>query len=48
MVVMLIIPLTLTVITSFGQRDADGNVIYTFTLENYWRLLGFTEKGRLG
>jgi spermidine/putrescine transport system permease protein len=33
------------VITSFGQRDADGNVIYTFTLENYWRLLGFTEEG---
>lgn len=45
MLVMLVIPLTLTVITSFGQRDADGNVIYTFTLENYWRLLGFTETG---
>ncbi|MBK8795531.1 MAG: ABC transporter permease [Anaerolineales bacterium] len=45
MVVMLIIPLTLTVVTSFGQRDADGNVIYTFTLENYWRLIGFTEQG---
>jgi spermidine/putrescine transport system permease protein len=45
MVVMLIIPLALTVITSFGQRDPDGNVIYTFTLENYWRLLGFTAEG---
>ena len=45
MFVMLIIPLTLTVITSFGQRDTDGNVIYTFTLENYWRLIGFTEDG---
>ncbi len=45
MVVMLIIPLILTVITSFGQRDPDGNVIYTFTLENYWRLLGFTPEG---
>jgi spermidine/putrescine transport system permease protein len=45
MVALLIIPLALTVITSFGQRDADGNVIYTFTLENYWRLLGFTEEG---
>ena len=45
MLVMLVIPLTLTVITSFGQRDADGNVIYTFTLENYWRLIGFTEQG---
>lgn len=45
MVMLLVIPLTLTVITSFGQRDADGNVIYTFTLENYWRLMGFTEQG---
>jgi len=45
MVALLIIPLLLTVITSFGQRDPDGNVIYTFTLENYWRLMGFTENG---
>lgn len=45
MVALLILPLLLTVITSFGQRDPDGNVIYTFTLENYWRLLGFTEQG---
>lgn len=45
MAALLIIPLVLTVITSFGQRDPDGNVIYTFTLENYWRLLGFTEEG---
>jgi len=45
MAVLLVAPLTLTVITSFGQRDADGNVIYTFTLENYWRLMGFTESG---
>ena len=42
---LLVIPLTMTVITSFGQRDADGNVIYRFTLENYWRLAGFTETG---
>jgi spermidine/putrescine transport system permease protein len=45
MVALLIIPLVLTVITSFGQRDPDGNVIYTFTFENYWRLMGFTENG---
>jgi spermidine/putrescine transport system permease protein len=45
MVVLLIIPLLLTVVTSFGQRDPDGNVIYTFTLENYWRLMGFTPEG---
>jgi spermidine/putrescine transport system permease protein len=45
MIFLLIIPLILTIITSFGQRDADGNVIYTFTLENYARLLGITPDG---
>lgn len=45
MLVLLIIPLLLTVVTSFGQRDTDGNVIYSFTLENYLRLIGFTEEG---
>jgi spermidine/putrescine transport system permease protein len=45
MFALLVIPLTLTVITSFGRRDVDGNVIYTFTLDNYLRLLGFTERG---
>lgn len=42
---LLIIPLILTVITSFGRRDSDGNVIYTFTLDNYFRLAGFTSAG---
>ncbi len=41
MIVLLIIPLILIVITSFGRRDPDGNVIYTFTLDNYIRLAGF-------
>ncbi len=45
MLLLLIIPLILTVITSFGRRDPDGNVIYTFTLENYIRLLGITPEG---
>lgn len=39
---LLIIPLLLTVVVSFGQRDADGNVIYTFTLDNYLRLAGYS------
>jgi spermidine/putrescine transport system permease protein len=39
---LLIIPLILTVIVSFGQRDADGNVIYTFSLDNYLRLAGYS------
>jgi spermidine/putrescine transport system permease protein len=42
---LVVIPLILTLITSFGQRDTNGNVIYTFTLANYLRLLGFTEEG---
>ena len=42
MIVLLIIPLILVVITSFGRRDPDGNVIYTFTLDNYIRLLGYS------
>jgi len=45
MIILLIVPLILTLITSFGRRDPDGNVIYTFTLDNYLRLLGFSETG---
>ncbi len=40
MIVLLIIPLVLIVVTSFGRRDPDGNVIYTFTIDNYLRLTG--------
>src|SRR5574342_517233 len=42
MLALLIIPLLLTLVVSFGRRTADGNVIYTFTLDNYIRLLGFS------
>lgn len=45
MLALLIIPLLLTLVTSFGARDADGNVIYTVSLANYLRLIGFTETG---
>src|SRR3989304_74629 len=37
--VLLILPLFLTLIVSFGKRSPDGNVIFTFTLDNYLRLL---------
>src|SRR5258707_10224202 len=40
MIGLLIIPLILVVITSFGRRDPDGNVIYAFDLSNYIRLTG--------
>ena len=45
MIALLVIPLVLTIVTSFGHRDADGNVIYAFTLDNYARLIGFTPEG---
>ncbi|MGZ9166574.1 MAG: ABC transporter permease [Anaerolineales bacterium] len=41
MIGLLIIPLLLTLVISFGRRSPDGNVIYTFTLENYIRLIGY-------
>ncbi|MBI5842288.1 MAG: ABC transporter permease [Chloroflexi bacterium] len=40
--ILLIIPLFLTLVISFGKRSPDGNVIYTFTLNNYIRLSGYT------
>ena len=40
---LLIIPLLLTTVVSFGRRSADGNVIFTFTLDNYIRLLGYSK-----
>ncbi|HVN14560.1 MAG TPA: ABC transporter permease [Anaerolineales bacterium] len=42
MIGLLIIPLLLTLVVSFGQRSADGGVIYTFSLDNYIRLLGYS------
>lgn len=41
MFLLLIIPLLLTLIVSFGKRTADGGVIYSFSLDNYLRLLGY-------
>src|SRR6266498_1500907 len=43
MLALLIIPLLLTLVISFGKRNADGGVIFTFTLDNYIRLLGFSK-----
>jgi spermidine/putrescine transport system permease protein len=40
--VLLIIPLILTLIVSFGKRSPDGDVIYSFTLDNYFRLFGYS------
>ncbi len=41
MVGLLIVPLTLTLVVSFGRRSPDGGVIFTFSLDNYLRLLGY-------
>ncbi len=40
MIVLLIIPLLLTLVISFGKRSPDGEVIYGFSLDNYIRLSG--------
>ncbi len=48
MIVLLIIPLALIAITSFGGRDPDGNVIYRFDLANYQRLVGARDCRDLG
>ncbi len=42
MLALLIIPLLLTTVISFGRRSPDGDVIFTFTLDNYIRLLGYS------
>lgn len=39
---LLIIPLFLTLVASFGQRSPDGDIIYTFTFDNYIRLFGYS------
>jgi len=44
MAILLIIPLILTMIVSFGKRTADGGVIFSFSLANYTRLLGYSTK----
>ncbi|MEJ5223446.1 MAG: ABC transporter permease [Anaerolineales bacterium] len=42
MIGLLIIPLLLTLVVSFGTRSPDGGVIYGFSLNNYLRLLGYS------
>src|SRR5512132_4343490 len=41
MIVLLITPLLLTAVISFGRRAPDGGVIYDFTFNNYIRLAGY-------
>ena len=41
MIVLLIIPLILTAVISLGKRSADGNVIFSLSLDNYIRLSGY-------
>lgn len=48
MVGLLIIPLMLTAVVSFGSRPPEGGVIYGFSLDNYIRLIGFSEDCPVG
>src|SRR5512143_3363189 len=43
MLALLIIPLLLTLVVSFGKRSPDGEVIYTFSIDNYLRLVGVVQ-----
>lgn len=43
MVGLLIIPLLMTLVVSFGSRPAAGGVTYGFSFHNYARLLGFSD-----
>jgi spermidine/putrescine transport system permease protein len=42
MVGLLVIPLLLSAVISFGKRNSDGGVIYGFSLDNYARLAGYS------
>lgn len=42
---LLVIPLIVVVVTSFGSRSPDGNVIYGFSFDNYLRLAGLSAEG---
>jgi len=44
MTILLIIPLLLTAVVSFGRRTTDGGVVFSFSLDNYIRLLGYSTK----
>lgn len=48
MIGLLVIPLILTAIVSFGSRPPEGGVIYGFSLDNYRRLIGFSEDCPVG
>ena len=48
MVGLLVVPLILTLVISFGRRSPDGNVIYAFSLDNYIRLAGLNNAGACG
>jgi spermidine/putrescine transport system permease protein len=48
MVGLLIIPLILTLVISFGRRSPDGDVIYAFSLDNYMRLAGLNRAAACG
>ena len=45
MTVLLVIPLGIILINSFAQRGPDNAIIYSFSLNNYLRLLGIAEPG---
>lgn len=48
MVGLLIVPLIMTAIVSFGSRPPEGGVLYGFSFDNYIRLMGFSPECPIG
>lgn len=46
MTVLLVVPLIIIGVNSFGQRGPDNTIIYNFNIDNYLRLLGISEAGK--
>ena len=45
LLLFLILPSLLVLAIAFTTRSPDGEIIWSFTFENFTRLLGFTEDG---
>ncbi len=47
MLVLLVVPLIIILINSFGQRGPDSTILYNFTIENYLRFFERSREGNL-
>ena len=45
MTVLLVVPLLIILVNSFALQGPDNTIIYSFSIDNYLRLMGFSEPG---